>query len=67
MARKLSKHNEQCNEILRLYNQEIIESNWSVILINTRTQETVATVGRQSIVNTIIDYHETTWKQDPTQ
>lgn len=57
MARKLSKHNEQCNEILKLYNQEIVESNWSVILINTRTQETVATVGRQTIVDKIIEYH----------
>jgi hypothetical protein len=58
MARKLSKHNEQCNEILKLYNQEIIESNWSVILINTRTQGTVATVWLQTIVDKIIEYHE---------
>jgi hypothetical protein len=67
MAKTLSKHNEQQNQILKLYNQAIVIEMWKEKLINTRTNEVVATVGRQNIVNTIIDYHESTWKQDPTQ
>lgn len=58
MAKILSKYNEQQNEILKLYNQAIVIEMWKEKLINTRTNEVVATVGRQTIVDKIIEYHE---------
>ncbi len=57
MAKTLSKHNEQQKEILKLYNQAIVIEMWKEKLINIKNNTVVATVGRQTIVDKIIEYH----------
>jgi uncharacterized protein YlzI (FlbEa/FlbD family) len=54
---KLSKYHIETNKTLKLYNQELIVENWSIVLVN-KHNEIVAKQWRQTVVDKIIDYHK---------